>query len=128
MFVNGDKEAVDAILDHRDIMAWLRRPTPIAETSRAVQREARACFGGAKNHMIIMPDADMDRPSRAGRGRLRLGRRALHWRSRSPCLSAKDRRHPDRKAHPARREPQDRPLTSGDATSGHLSPPRTSRK
>jgi malonate-semialdehyde dehydrogenase (acetylating) / methylmalonate-semialdehyde dehydrogenase len=62
--VNGDKEAVDAILDHGDIMAiGFVGSTPIAEyiyargcaTGKRVQ-----CFGGAKNHMIVMPDADMD--------------------------------------------------------------------
>ncbi len=62
--VNGDKEAVDAILDHPDIVAiGFVGSTPIAEyiyargcaTGKRVQ-----CFGGAKNHMIVMPDADMD--------------------------------------------------------------------
>ena len=62
--VNGDKEAVDAILDDPDIQAiGFVGSTPIAEyiyargtaTGKRVQ-----CFGGAKNHMIVMPDADMD--------------------------------------------------------------------
>jgi malonate-semialdehyde dehydrogenase (acetylating) / methylmalonate-semialdehyde dehydrogenase len=62
--VNGDKEAVDAILDDPDIKAiGFVGSTPIAEyiyargcaTGKRVQ-----CFGGAKNHMVIMPDADMD--------------------------------------------------------------------
>jgi malonate-semialdehyde dehydrogenase (acetylating)/methylmalonate-semialdehyde dehydrogenase len=62
--VNGDKEAVDAILDDPDIEAvGFVGSTPIAEYvySRATRHGKRAqCFGGAKNHMIIMPDADMD--------------------------------------------------------------------
>jgi len=62
--VNGDKEAVDAILDDPDIKAvGFVGSTPIAEYvySRASATGKRAqCFGGAKNHMIIMPDADMD--------------------------------------------------------------------
>ncbi len=62
--VHGDKEAVDGILDHEDIMAvGFVGSTPIAEYvySRACANGKRAqCFGGAKNHMIIMPDADMD--------------------------------------------------------------------
>jgi malonate-semialdehyde dehydrogenase (acetylating) / methylmalonate-semialdehyde dehydrogenase len=62
--VNGDKEAVDAILDDPDIQAiGFVGSTPIAEyiylrgtaTGKRVQ-----CFGGAKNHMVIMPDADME--------------------------------------------------------------------
>ena len=62
--VNGDKEAVDALLDDRDIQAiGFVGSTAIAEyvytrgtsTGKRVQ-----CFGGAKNHMIVMPDADLD--------------------------------------------------------------------
>ena len=62
--VNGDKEVVDAILDDRDIKAvGFVGSTPIAEYiySRGCANGKRVqCFGGAKNHMIIMPDADMD--------------------------------------------------------------------
>jgi malonate-semialdehyde dehydrogenase (acetylating)/methylmalonate-semialdehyde dehydrogenase len=62
--VNGDKEAVDAILDDPDIKAvGFVGSTPIAQYiySRAAATGKRAqCFGGAKNHLIIMPDADMD--------------------------------------------------------------------
>ena len=62
--VNGDKEAVDAILDHPDIAAvGFVGSTPIAEYiyARATAHGKRAqCFGGAKNHMIVMPDADLD--------------------------------------------------------------------
>ncbi|EIM71702.1 methylmalonate-semialdehyde dehydrogenase [Nitratireductor aquibiodomus RA22] len=62
--VNGDKEAVDAILDDPDIKAvGFVGSTPIAQYiySRATANGKRAqCFGGAKNHLIIMPDADMD--------------------------------------------------------------------
>lgn len=62
--VNGDKEAVDGILDHEDISGvGFVGSTPIAQYvySRATANGKRAqCFGGAKNHMIIMPDADMD--------------------------------------------------------------------
>ncbi|HEX6609376.1 MAG TPA: CoA-acylating methylmalonate-semialdehyde dehydrogenase, partial [Hyphomicrobiaceae bacterium] len=62
--VNGDKEAVDAILDHPDIMAvGFVGSTPIAEYiyARATAHGKRAqCFGGAKNHLIVMPDADLD--------------------------------------------------------------------
>jgi malonate-semialdehyde dehydrogenase (acetylating) / methylmalonate-semialdehyde dehydrogenase len=62
--VNGDKEAVDAILDDPDIGAiGFVGSTPIASYvySRATAHGKRAaCFGGAKNHMIVMPDADMN--------------------------------------------------------------------
>jgi len=62
--VNGDKEAVDAILDHPEIKAvGFVGSTPIAEYiySRGCANGKRVqCFGGAKNHMIVMPDADMD--------------------------------------------------------------------
>ena len=62
--VNGDKEAVDAILDDPDIRAiGFVGSTPIAEyiyTRGTATGKRVQCFGGAKNHMIIMPDADMD--------------------------------------------------------------------
>src|SRR6185369_9615436 len=62
--VNGDKEAVDAILAHPDIQAVsFVGSTPIAEyiyhTGTAHNKRVQA-LGGAKNHMIVMPDADMD--------------------------------------------------------------------
>jgi malonate-semialdehyde dehydrogenase (acetylating)/methylmalonate-semialdehyde dehydrogenase len=62
--VNGDKEAVDAILEHPDIAAiGFVGSTPIAASiyARGCAAGKRVqCFGGAKNHMIVMPDADMD--------------------------------------------------------------------
>ncbi|MEM8793567.1 MAG: CoA-acylating methylmalonate-semialdehyde dehydrogenase [Pseudomonadota bacterium] len=62
--VNGDKEAVDAILDHQEIEAvGFVGSTPIAAYiyERGCANGKRVqCFGGAKNHMIIMPDADLD--------------------------------------------------------------------
>lgn len=62
--VNGDKEAVDAILDSPEISAiGFVGSTPIAEYiyGRGCSNGKRVqCFGGAKNHMIVMPDADMD--------------------------------------------------------------------
>ncbi|GJD98647.1 CoA-acylating methylmalonate-semialdehyde dehydrogenase [Methylobacterium isbiliense] len=62
--VNGDKEAVDAILDDDLIRAvGFVGSSDIAQYvyARAAATGKRAqCFGGAKNHMIIMPDADMD--------------------------------------------------------------------
>jgi malonate-semialdehyde dehydrogenase (acetylating)/methylmalonate-semialdehyde dehydrogenase len=62
--VHGDKEAVDAILDHPDIAAVsFVGSTPIAEYiyARGAAKGKRVqALGGAKNHMIIMPDADID--------------------------------------------------------------------
>jgi malonate-semialdehyde dehydrogenase (acetylating) / methylmalonate-semialdehyde dehydrogenase len=62
--INGDKEAVDAILDDPDIAAiGFVGSTPIAEYvySRGTAHGKRVqSFGGAKNHMIIMPDADLN--------------------------------------------------------------------
>ncbi|PRH87589.1 methylmalonate-semialdehyde dehydrogenase (CoA acylating) [Labrys okinawensis] len=62
--VQGDKEAVDAILTDLDISAVsFVGSTPIAryiyETASQNGKRCQA-LGGAKNHMIIMPDADMD--------------------------------------------------------------------
>ncbi|MEN8833341.1 CoA-acylating methylmalonate-semialdehyde dehydrogenase [Pacificibacter sp.] len=67
--VNGDKEAVDSLLDNDTIQAvGFVGSTPIAQYiyGRAAANGKRAqCFGGAKNHMIIMPDADLDKASDA---------------------------------------------------------------
>jgi len=67
--VNGTKEAVDTLLDH-DIIQGVSfvGSTPIAQYiySRATANGKRAqCFGGAKNHLIVMPDADMDQAADA---------------------------------------------------------------
>jgi malonate-semialdehyde dehydrogenase (acetylating)/methylmalonate-semialdehyde dehydrogenase len=62
--VNGDKEAVDAILYDETIQSvGFVGSTAIAEYiygTGCAQGKRVQCFGGAKNHMIIMPDADMD--------------------------------------------------------------------
>jgi malonate-semialdehyde dehydrogenase (acetylating)/methylmalonate-semialdehyde dehydrogenase len=62
--IQGDKEAVDAILTHPDIQAvGFVGSSDIAQYiySTATAHAKRAqCFGGAKNHMIVMPDADLD--------------------------------------------------------------------
>ena len=62
--VNGDKESVDAILDDEDIQAvGFVGSTAIAEyvyTRGCAKGKRVQCFGGAKNHMIVMPDADLD--------------------------------------------------------------------
>ncbi len=67
--INGDKGAVDAILDSEIIQAvGFVGSTPIAQYiySRAAETGKRCqCFGGAKNHMVIMPDADMDQAADA---------------------------------------------------------------
>ncbi|MBU4632206.1 CoA-acylating methylmalonate-semialdehyde dehydrogenase [Pseudomonas chlororaphis] len=67
--VQGDKAAVDGLLQHPDIEAIsFVGSTPIAEyihrqaTSRGKRVQA---LGGAKNHMIVMPDADLDQAADA---------------------------------------------------------------
>jgi malonate-semialdehyde dehydrogenase (acetylating)/methylmalonate-semialdehyde dehydrogenase len=67
--VHGDKEAVDGILEHPGIAAVsFVGSTPIAEyvytmgTSHGKRVQA---LGGAKNHMIVMPDADLDQAADA---------------------------------------------------------------
>ena len=62
--VNGDKTAVDAMLENPIIQSiGFVGSTPIAEYiyGKGCSNGKRVqCFGGAKNHMIVMPDADMD--------------------------------------------------------------------
>ena len=62
--VNGDRVAVDALLHHRDVQAIsFVGSTPVAEhvhtTAVACGKRVQA-LGGAKNHMVVMPDADLD--------------------------------------------------------------------
>ncbi len=62
--VQGDKEAVDAILEHPEIKAvGFVGSSDIAQyiySGAAAHGKRAQCFGGAKNHMIVMPDADLD--------------------------------------------------------------------
>ncbi len=62
--INGDKEAVDAILENKDIKAVsFVGSTPIAkyiyENSAKNEKRVQA-LGGAKNHLVVMPDCDLD--------------------------------------------------------------------
>jgi len=62
--VHGDKVAVDALLEHPDVEAIsFVGSTPIAryvyETATQTGKRCQA-LGGAKNHMIVLPDADID--------------------------------------------------------------------
>jgi len=62
--VHGDKESVDALLEHPDVQAIsFVGSTPIAkyiyETAAHHGKRVQA-LGGAKNHMLVLPDADLD--------------------------------------------------------------------
>ena len=62
--VNGDKVAVDALIDHEDVAAIsFVGSTPIASyvynRGTAMGKRVQA-LGGAKNHMLVLPDADID--------------------------------------------------------------------
>ena len=67
--VQGDKAAVDAILQHKDIAAVsFVGSTPIAEYihNEGTRHGKRVqALGGAKNHMVVMPDADLDQAADA---------------------------------------------------------------
>ena len=67
--VHGDKEAVDHILEHPSIKAVsFVGSTPIAEYVYAhgtAHGKRVQALGGAKNHMIVMPDADLDQAADA---------------------------------------------------------------
>ena len=62
--VQGDKEAVDALLEHPDVQAVsFVGSTPIAKYIQAqgiAHGKRVQALGGAKNHMVVMPDADLD--------------------------------------------------------------------
>ena len=81
--INGDKVAVDTLLHDPRVMAvGFVGSSPIANYifATAAEHGKRAqCFGGAKNHMIIMPDADMDQVADAlmGAGYGSAGQRCM---------------------------------------------------
>ena len=62
--VHGDKEAVDVLLEDERVKAiGFVGSTPIAEyiyATAAAHGKRAQCFGGAKNHLVVMPDADLD--------------------------------------------------------------------
>ena len=67
--INGDKEAVDALLTDPDVAAIsFVGSTPIAEyvyTTGSAHGKRMQALGGAKNHMVVMPDADLDQAADA---------------------------------------------------------------
>jgi len=67
--VHGDKEMVDAILEHPDIATFsFVGSTPVAEYvySKASSSGKRVqALGGAKNHAVVMPDADLEQTANA---------------------------------------------------------------
>lgn len=67
--LQGDKTAVDYLLAHPDISAFTAvASTPVAKaiyTSATTHGKRAHTFGGAKNHSIIMPDADLDQAANA---------------------------------------------------------------
>ena len=67
--VNGDKEAVNALLEHKDVQAIsFVGSTPVAkyiyETGAKYGKRVTA-LGGGKNHMVVMPDADLEQVANA---------------------------------------------------------------
>ncbi|MFJ3597117.1 CoA-acylating methylmalonate-semialdehyde dehydrogenase [Streptomyces sp. NPDC090126] len=67
--VNGGKETVDTLLEDPRVQALgFVGSTPIAAhiyAAAAAHGKRAQCFGGAKNHMIVMPDADLDQAAEA---------------------------------------------------------------
>ncbi|MFI1797395.1 CoA-acylating methylmalonate-semialdehyde dehydrogenase [Streptomyces sp. NPDC020379] len=67
--VNGGKEAVDTLLEDPRVQAiGFVGSTPVAAhiyATAAAHGKRAQCFGGAKNHMVIMPDADLDQAADA---------------------------------------------------------------
>ena len=131
--VNGDKEAVDALLTDKRISAiGFVGSSSIAEyiySTGTAHGKRVQCFGGAKNHMIVMPDADMDQAVDAliGAGYGSAGERCMA----DVCGGAgrsENGRSAGGETHSAGRKPQDRPF---NRSAGRLRPDgdaRASRK
>ncbi len=116
--INGDKEAVDAILDNETVQAiGFVGSTPIAQYiyARGCAAGKRVqCFGGAKNHMIVMPDADMDQAADAliGAGYGAAGERCMAISVAVP-VGDETADATDRKAGAAYRKAEGRALYGG---------------
>jgi malonate-semialdehyde dehydrogenase (acetylating)/methylmalonate-semialdehyde dehydrogenase len=84
--VNGARETVDAILDHPAIQAVsFVGSTPVAKYiyRRSAENGKRAqCQGGAKNPIVVMPDADAEMTTKITADSAFGCARRLHWRSR----------------------------------------------
>jgi malonate-semialdehyde dehydrogenase (acetylating)/methylmalonate-semialdehyde dehydrogenase len=93
--VNGDKEAVDALLAHPDVDAVsFVGSTAIASYiyATAAQNGKRVqALGGAKNHMVVMPDADLDQATDALMG-------AAYGSAGERCRGRRGRRQADGQA------------------------------
>ena len=113
--VNGDKEAVDTLLtDPRVKAIGFVGSSAIAEyiySTGCAHGKRVQCFGGAKNHMIVMPDADMDQAVDAliGAGYGSAGERCMAVSVAVP-VGKKTADILVEEAHPARRKPEDRPF------------------
>ncbi len=123
--VNGDKEAVDALLTDPDIKAvGFVGSSNIAQyvyaTGAAAGKRVQ-CFGGAKNHMIVMPDADLDQAADAliGAGYGSAGERCMAISVAVP-VGEKTADALIDKPRPAHREPQGRLSTDPEADFGPL--------
>ena len=101
--VHGDKVAVDALLEHPDVAAVsFVGSTPIAryiyETGTKHGKRVQA-LGGAKNHMIVLPDADIDMAADAAVS-------AAYGSAGERCMAVSVRRRGRRRRRPARRGDQ----------------------
>ena len=90
--VHGDRVAVDALLEHPDVAAIsFVGSTPIARyVYETATRNGKRCqaLGGAKNHMIVLPDADVDMAADAAVSAGTARRASAAWPSRWSSRSA----------------------------------------
>ena len=83
--VQGDKDAVDALLEHPGVKAlsfvgWTPIAQKIYQTGAKHGKRVQA-LGGARNHMVVMPDAAMDQAVDAPRWRRSAAPATSGWRS-----------------------------------------------
>jgi malonate-semialdehyde dehydrogenase (acetylating) / methylmalonate-semialdehyde dehydrogenase len=125
--VHGDKEMVDAILDHPDIKASASsaRPTSRSMSTRAAPRTASACrrWAAPRTTASSCPTPTSTRWSTTCRRRLRLGRRALHGAAGGGAGRREDRRRASREAAAGDRRAESRRLDRPDAHYGPVVTP-----
>ncbi len=121
--VNGDKEAVDTLLTDQahqaqSALSARRRSREYIYATGTAHGKRVQCFGGAKNHMIVMPDADMDQAVDAliGAGYGSAGERCMAISVAVP-VGEKTADTSGEKTYSAGRKPQDRTL---DRPAGRL--------
>ena len=91
--IHGGKEQVEALLTHPDVRAVsFVGSAPVARsiyTTAAAHGKRVQALAGAKNHLVVLPDADKEQPSRVWSAPPAVRRASAAWRSAQRCWWAR---------------------------------------